>query len=190
MDMGHKLRQLRGNASLREIGSVGGCSPNTVREIEMGLTRDPSAVTIFRLARHYHVPMEWLCDDAQDWPPPASTDERIIQAVREAMAPAGARNEGEHRLLRLYRTMDIGARAATFNIIQTMAGVAVANRTGTTDADIGRGLKAAEDTRDVALQHAQEAEAKRQQVREAIARGEEEHRQSEHPGRRGAAKAG
>jgi len=52
----------------------------------------PSADAALRLARHFRVPLEWLVDDAQDWPAPAS-ENRYVSDVsdEELMTEVGRR---------------------------------------------------------------------------------------------------
>ena len=45
------------------------------------------------MARYFGVSLEWLADDSQDWPPPASQETQAVDAVKEALTRAGLGGE-------------------------------------------------------------------------------------------------
>jgi transcriptional regulator with XRE-family HTH domain len=51
-------------------------------------TRGPTYERVLRLARYYKVPIEWLCDDEQGWPPPIGSTE-VEQAIWVAVRRLG-----------------------------------------------------------------------------------------------------
>jgi len=115
MVMGDKIKRARlgMRISARALGQAAGCSPTTIGEIEDGVTANPGVWRIRRIAETLGVSMDWLTDDSADWPPPPSTDDRIVQSVREAMArsqSSGRLSDAEHRLIELFRRLDDGGR--------------------------------------------------------------------------------
>jgi len=120
MKLGAKITKLRAGRSYAEIARVAGCSSPTVRDIESGHTGDPGIGIISALARHFGVSLDWLVDDDQGWPAPPSADERIIDTVRQALAPYGGPQgltEDERRLLAEYRQMNLLSRSLVLKLI-------------------------------------------------------------------------
>ena len=88
MEIGSKLTKLRAGRPYAEAARAAQCTPPTIRQIESGERPDPSYRIIARLARAYGVSLDWLADDEQEWPPPPATrDQKILDAVQQALEP-------------------------------------------------------------------------------------------------------
>ena len=108
MKLGQKLRQLRKGRPYAEVARAADCSPPTIRQIEGGTRQDPSFRTIARLAKYYEVPLDWLADDSQKWPPPLTPQQKAEDIVRAALTKEGLAGEltaEERKLLAGYRTL-------------------------------------------------------------------------------------
>lgn len=69
------------------------------------------------IARFFGVPLDWLADDSQDWPPPASEDTQILQTVRAALAQHGGDvTAHERELLVHYRNLSPEHRGRVFGL--------------------------------------------------------------------------
>lgn len=120
MKLAEKCQRLRRGQSLRDIATAVSCSPENIRSILSGES-EPKLQLGMRLADHLGVPLDWLADDAADWPPPASQDERIIDTVRAAMATAVDLPADERELLRSYRALDRQRRDRALGLVIGMA---------------------------------------------------------------------
>jgi len=58
--IGHRMREVRGTISLRELESATGISRGRLSEIEGGATRDPGVETVAAIAAALGVRFEWL----------------------------------------------------------------------------------------------------------------------------------
>jgi len=81
-----KLKRLRGDRPRLRLAEQVGCSESWLRSLESGSRLD--APTGLKLARAFHVSLEWLADDDAGWPPaPLRREDIILDAVREALRP-------------------------------------------------------------------------------------------------------
>jgi len=88
MRLGEKLQKLRGGKSNAAIALACGCSTANIQKIiREGST--PNFALGVRLAKELGVPADWLADDGQDWPPPASVGQAAEDLVSAALAGAG-----------------------------------------------------------------------------------------------------
>lgn len=62
-----ELRHTSGNQLAQQIG----LSPTAVNRLKNGETDDPGVSKLLAIARALDVPLEWLADDTQEWPPPS-----------------------------------------------------------------------------------------------------------------------
>jgi len=84
-----KLRsRLRASPSPEWLGDQIGVHGLTIRRIESKNQR-PRVDLALKLARFFDVPLDWLADDAADWPPPETRDDRLLAAVKTALAAGG-----------------------------------------------------------------------------------------------------
>ncbi len=103
-----KISQLRDEEPYSKIARAVGRSTNAIRDIELGKTADPSISLVRKLADHFQVPIDWLSDDSQDYPPPATDKDRATGLVEQALASAGLAGDmtgDERELLAAFRTM-------------------------------------------------------------------------------------
>ena len=105
MDFAQKLRRLRDGRPDHAIAEASGCSPGAVQKWASGRSI-PRADYGVRLAAALGVPAEWLFDDSQDWPPPPTEDQQIVQAVRSAMGGAVTLTEAEQEIIGMYRRLE------------------------------------------------------------------------------------
>jgi hypothetical protein len=79
-----------------------------VAVLERGETQDTKVSIAFAIARLFGVPLEWLADDEQGWPPP-KTDEQsaseLLQQVLESAGLVGQLSPEESNFLSLIRTI-------------------------------------------------------------------------------------
>lgn len=124
--MQEKLRRLKGGRSYAEIGEALHCAPERVRKwIDAGA--EPHFRIGVQLAAYFGVSPQWLGDDAADWPPPASTDERILETVRSALAGAGAAGsvtDAEREALAALRRLPETLAARAVGVLVGMAAAA------------------------------------------------------------------
>jgi len=105
VDFAQKLRRLRDGRPDHAIAEASGCSPGAVQKWASGRSI-PRADYGVRLAAALGVPAEWLFDDSQDWPPPPTEDQQIVQAVRSAMGGAVTLTEAEQEIIGMYRRLE------------------------------------------------------------------------------------
>ncbi len=99
--------------------------PTLLRHLRDGT--DPLTSNALKLARAMGVPLDWLADDGQGWPPPASPDEQIVRTVRQALAPYGGPEDlgdEEREVLAEFRQLDRPARAAAIKTLRTIRDLA------------------------------------------------------------------
>lgn len=75
--------------SVRSLARKIGRTDRTVAVLERGETQDTKVSIVFDIARLFGVPLEWLADDEQDWPPPRSDEQTAADLVKRALAGAG-----------------------------------------------------------------------------------------------------
>jgi len=92
-NLGDKLQRLRGQRSYNNVARTVECSVNALRDVEAGRTRDPGVQFVMSLARLYDVPLDWLVDNEQDWPPPESDETQAIDLIRSVLARGGLTGE-------------------------------------------------------------------------------------------------
>jgi len=93
--MQEKLRLLMAQQRFdyAKLSRAAGCSESNIRKIVDGGS-EPKLGLAARLASALGVPLAWLADEAQDWPPPAAgADERALELVRSALDNAGLLGE-------------------------------------------------------------------------------------------------
>lgn len=93
MQLGRKISRLRaqmpGSPSPEWVAKQVGVHGTSIRRIESG-ENEPRLRVVIGLARLFNVSLDWLCDDAQNWPPPPSPSKNIIIMLRDAMLKSGA----------------------------------------------------------------------------------------------------
>ncbi len=149
MTIGEKLHRLRARAgdSYAKVGRVVSRSTNAIRDVEAGRTAQPSIQFAAGIARHYGVPLDWLADDAQGWPPPLSEKDKAVELVERALAGGGLAGEltdAERDLLAAFRSMTPEQRSRAL-------GYVIGMRAGGSEAaaDLGAELgEAVDQTRD------------------------------------------
>ncbi len=113
MELADKVQRLRGGRSNAELGKAAGCSATTIHNIARA-GRQPSFAVGVRLARALGVAADWLGDDAQDWPPPPSMEDKTAEIVRQALESRGmigALSDDERALLSAWRQLGPEGRA-------------------------------------------------------------------------------
>ncbi|MFW6153660.1 MAG: helix-turn-helix domain-containing protein [Planctomycetota bacterium] len=113
MELADKVQRLRGGRSNAELGKAAGCSATTIHNIARA-GRQPSFAVGVRLARALGVAADWLGDDAQDWPPPPSMEDKTAAIVRQALESRGMIGElsdDERALLSAWRQLGAEGRA-------------------------------------------------------------------------------
>jgi len=108
MTLGEKLSRLRQGRGYAEVARAAECSAPTIRELEAGVRSDPSVRIIARLARFFGVPLDWLADDTQDWPPPATEGEKTLRLIESVLTDSGLTGkltEPEMQFLSLIRSL-------------------------------------------------------------------------------------
>jgi transcriptional regulator with XRE-family HTH domain len=130
MELRDKLQRLRDGRSYRQIAAAIGCSAESVRRWLDG-DAEPSFTRGVAMARLLGVDAAWLADDSADWPPPPAEDDRIVAAVREAMAARRSPEDltaRERSLVEHYRAMPADDRGL-------LMGVAIARATAPADPE-------------------------------------------------------
>ena len=105
---GEKIRHLRQGQSYAVVAEAVGCSEGALRQIEAGRIKAPKIDLCAKLARYFGVPLDWLADDEQDWPPPKPPEEQAADVVREALSRGGLAGElsrEERELLAAWRSL-------------------------------------------------------------------------------------
>lgn len=141
--LGEKLQRLRGGTSYAEIGRAARCSAPTIRNIEAGGTLEPSVALVARLATHFGVSLDWLADESQGWPPPASDDEQAAELVRGALVGAGLAGEltrDERELLSRYRSLSQRHRDRVLGLVIGLASSGGDEEAAELAADVGEAL--------------------------------------------------
>ncbi len=148
MAYGEKLARLRADRGLSyaEVAARVGCSGPHVRRLEK---QGANASTLISLgiARLFAVPLDWLADDAQGWPPPTSDRQRAAELVERALTGGGLAGEltdAERDLLAAFRSMTPEQRSRAL-------GYVIGMRAGGSEAaaDLGAELgEAVDQTRD------------------------------------------
>ena len=72
---------MRASPSPEWLGDQIGVHGLTIRRIESKNQR-PRVDLALKLARFFDVPLDWLADDAADWPPPETRDDRLLAAAK------------------------------------------------------------------------------------------------------------
>ncbi len=106
MHFAQKIRRLWADQSLAALAREVGIAPSNLNKILSGSQTRFS--TGLKLARVLGVPVDWLGDDDQDWPPPESDTGRASRLVEEALASkglAGHLTRDESDLLSAFRSM-------------------------------------------------------------------------------------
>jgi len=111
MKLGSKVCRCRNSQgiSVATLAEAIGVSEGGIRQIESGETRSPRAIVCLAIARRLDVPIDWLIDDKQAWPPPPGEDDRIVTTVRRALCEGGLIGElsdDERELLAAWRTLN------------------------------------------------------------------------------------
>ncbi len=133
MKLRHKLRKLRGDQPIAEIARAAHCSGPTIADIEAGRTKDPKFSIIAGAAGYFAVPLDWLADDSQPWPPPPSDSQQAVEMVRAALAKeglAGELDKDERRLLAAWRALSDADRTW---ILGCITGLDAGGTEGTAD---------------------------------------------------------
>ena len=123
MLFGEKLRRLRGSSSYKAVSVACGCSGEHVRRLEQNKAC-PNVLLALRLARHFGVPLDWLADDTQNWPPPATEEQRISDIIKETLTARGLSRElgpEEIELLQTYRRLGKSAKARLTGFLTGLA---------------------------------------------------------------------
>jgi transcriptional regulator with XRE-family HTH domain len=111
MRISKKLRRLRtqlGNPSKAEVARHVGTTGQTIGQIEAGNRAQPAIPTLIGLAKFYRVPLDWLLDDSEEWPPPPTQRAQAVDLVQSILAGeglAGDLSEPERQLLAAYRSL-------------------------------------------------------------------------------------
>lgn len=138
MELGKKISRLRGNLPYAEIGRVGDCSAPTIRDIESGFRKDTSVRLVARLARYFNVPLDWLADDSQDWPPPEDDRRKASEMIERVLSGAGLAGDlsnDEREILANWRRLDHPLRQKVIGYVIGLA--TTGNQAG---ADLGASL--------------------------------------------------
>ena len=119
MRFGLKISQLRGDRSPEWVASRVNCSGGTIRRYENG-EQQASAANAFDLARLFGVSVDWLLDDAADWPPPPTEKQAATAVVERMLAGAGLAgelNEEERELVSGFRSLNVAGRSRVLGTI-------------------------------------------------------------------------
>lgn len=127
VELSQKIQRLRNQSRLAyaQVARAVDCSTNTVRDIEAGRTTDPSFRIVLRLSEFFNVPLDWLADDAKDWPPPKSQEQAGLELIRQALHAAGLVGElspQEREALAVLRSLDDGRRGEVIAQLKGLAG--------------------------------------------------------------------
>lgn len=120
-----RLRARRGRSYV-EVGAAARCSGQHVRRIERDGTV-PSVSIALGIARLFGVPLDWLADDAADWPPPAVGERQavvdVVERALESGGLAGELTDTERDVLSALRSLDpVGRAKAAGYVIGLAAG--------------------------------------------------------------------
>jgi transcriptional regulator with XRE-family HTH domain len=77
-----KVKRLIGDQSQAKVARRAGLSPSALNNLLQRSGSVPTAKTALQLARALEVSVDWLIDDAQDWPPP-STDQVLLEQATD-----------------------------------------------------------------------------------------------------------
>jgi hypothetical protein len=95
---------------------------------------------VVNLARLYEVSVDWLADNGQDWPPPASSEDQAADIVRSVLAGGGLTGElsdQECQFIALLRSLPADLRR---QFVDRSLGYAEGLRTGRT-SDVTQGKR-------------------------------------------------
>lgn len=105
---------------MAELARELGISPSSFQRNLEG--SEPGFARGIRLADILNVSADWLSDDTQDWPPPKTADEQIVQAVRAAFPASAAGLSGEEReLISYWRMLSPTHRAKVLGVALGLA---------------------------------------------------------------------
>lgn len=107
MKLAEKIRRIKGSRSYADIAREVKCSSENIRKI-VDQNSWPGFALGVRLAKYLGVPIVWLADDSQDWPPPEDKAAEAVEMVRDALAGAGLAGEltaRERAILTHYRAL-------------------------------------------------------------------------------------
>jgi len=141
--IGEKIERLRAGTSYAAVARAAGCSEGNLRQLEAGKIASPRVELCLRIARHFGVPLDWLADEAQDWPPPASDDEQAAELVRGALVGAGLAGEltrDERELLSRYRSLSQRHRDRVLGLVIGLASSGGDEEAAELAADVGEAL--------------------------------------------------
>ncbi len=141
MKLAEKIRRSKEGRGYADIAREVGCSSENVRKI-IDQGSQPGFFLGVRLAKALDVPVDWLADDDQDWPPPETNKQKAVSMVEAALTGAGLSGEltpPEREVLRLYRMLEGDNRKKLEGML---LGLAFAGTDAAELADrLGRALK-------------------------------------------------
>lgn len=121
VNIGEKVfkRMTEHGLSFAELARKANCSDEHVRKIANGSTQVSLRIAS-GLSKALSVPLDWLADDAADWPPPASDEQKATDIVKELLASRGVGGDltdDERQCLAAFRAMDEMARQKTLGFM-------------------------------------------------------------------------
>jgi len=123
MTIGEKILRLLQDRSPEWLGRQVGYAGTSVRRVIEG-GQLPNFLVGCKIAGVLGVSADWLADENQAWPPPATEEQRVSEIVRDALAGkglAGELTDEERRLLSVFRDLPEGEQHYALGFLAGLA---------------------------------------------------------------------